>query len=215
METMFEAIDRLRHAGFKYDLAPTSSASLRCGCGRQMDVGTAMVLQTVRAEHSLDSECEDVLLALITPCGHAGLLAVSGETDTKVNSAEVLKQLHRDPRFPRNDPLRTTMPPEFVLVRTSKEFTEKTVPAGLLHAHKLASGVWARLRVLSGRVVFAYEASPYEPVSLSGGDHVDIPPDILHSVELLADARFVIEFFRASGSLVKELEPSVVELRKP
>jgi tellurite resistance-related uncharacterized protein len=204
METMIEATDRLRCAGFKYDLASTSNVSLRCGCGRQMDVGTAMILQTVRTEGSSNHESEDVLLALITPCGHAGLLTVGGETEADVSGAEVLRRLHRDPRSPRNDPRQTTMPSEFVLVRTSKEFTAETVPAGLLRAHKLASDVWGRLRVLSGRVVFAYEASPYDAVSLAVGDSVDIPPDALHSVELLTDARFVIEFFRAAEPVTEQ-----------
>jgi tellurite resistance-related uncharacterized protein len=204
METMIEATDRLRCAGFKYDLAPTSNVSLRCGCGRQMDVGTAMILQAVRTEDSSNPESEDVVLALITPCGHAGLLTLGGETETDVSGSEVLRRLHRDPRFPRNDPRRTTMPSECVSVRTSNEFTAETVPPGLLRAHKLASDVWGRLRVLSGRVVFAYEASPYDAVSLSAGDHVDIPPDVLHSVELLTDARFVIEFFRAADPIVEQ-----------
>lgn len=92
---------------------------------------------------------------------------------------------------------RTRIPPEYSLVRTSREFTDETVvPAGLLRADKLAADVWGRLWVLSGRVVFALEASPLDTVSVSAGDYVDIPPDVFHRVELLGDARFVIEFFR-------------------
>jgi tellurite resistance-related uncharacterized protein len=198
METLIEATDRLRYAGFKYDLAPTSSASLLCGCGRQMDVGSTVVLQTVRTECSSDPGSKEVLLALITPCGHAGLLAVGSELQPDVDAAEVLSRVHRDPRSSRNDPRRNTVPSEYVLVRTSNEFTELTIPAALLRVHRLAPDVWGRLRVLRGRVVFAFEASPYDAISLSVGAHVDIPPKEPHSVEPLTDARFVIEFFEAS-----------------
>ncbi len=103
------------------------------------------------------------------------------------------------------------IPPEYSLVRTSREFTDENAPAGLLRAHKLAADVWGRLQVLSGRVVFVLEASPFDTVSVSAGDYVDIPPEVFHRVELLGDARFVIEFFRDPTLSHTETEHSVDE----
>jgi tellurite resistance-related uncharacterized protein len=197
METLIEATDRLRNAGFKYDIAAAPSARLRCGCGEQVDAETTMILQTVRFEGDSNPDDEDILLALMTPCGHAGILTSAYGSNADVNTTAVLSRLRKDPRFPRNlEP--TTMPANLELAHTSKEFTDVTVPPSLLRAHQLASDVWGRLRVRSGHVRFEFEARSDDPIDLSEGDYIDIPPDVRHRVEPLPDARFAIEFYRAT-----------------
>jgi tellurite methyltransferase len=89
------------------------------------------------------------------------------------------------------------MPAGLELVRTTPEFSDTTVPAALLAAHRVAPGVWGRLRVRSGQVQFRFDAEPATIVELSAGDHVDIPPDVVHRVEPVPGARFVVEFYRA------------------
>jgi tellurite resistance-related uncharacterized protein len=201
METLIEATDRLRDAGFKYDLAAVPSARLQCGCGEQMDADSAMILQTVRFEGDSNPDDEDILLALITPCGHAGILTSAYGSSADLNTTAVLSRLRQDPRYPR-DQHPTMMPTDLELAHTSKEFTDRTVPPGLLRAHQLASDVWGRLCVRSGHVLFSFEASSNDPIVVSEGGHVDIPPDVRHHVEPQADARFVIEFYRAATSVV-------------
>ncbi|MEZ5215007.1 MAG: DUF1971 domain-containing protein [Ilumatobacteraceae bacterium] len=51
------------------------------------------------------------------------------------------------------------LPGGLVLVRTTPEFTEATVPA-LLRAHRVAEGVWGRLVVIEGAVDFGFEDDP-------------------------------------------------------
>lgn len=87
------------------------------------------------------------------------------------------------------------LPPGLGLVRTTREFTVDTVPAGLLSAHQVASEVWGVLRVLEGSVVFVAEESG-ESRSLGAGDTQVIEPEVPHHVEPAADARFVVEFYR-------------------
>jgi tellurite resistance-related uncharacterized protein len=98
---------------------------------------------------------------------------------------------------------RPTMPDGLELARTTPEFTAATVPGGLLHAHQVAAGVWGRLRVHFGSVVFMFEDAPDQPIALAPGDHVDIPPQRPHHVAPDDDAIFVVEFHRLPSSHLK------------
>ena len=92
------------------------------------------------------------------------------------------------------------------LVRSTGEFDETSVPAGLLSAHRIASGVWGRLVVRSGELVFVVEDDPAraagehidtdERRTVSEGESVVIPPGLVHHVELVGPVAFRIEFHR-------------------
>ncbi len=89
----------------------------------------------------------------------------------------------------------TELPPGLELVRTTSVFTESSVPAGLLAAHRVASGVWGRLVVASGAVRFRFEDEEDGHVITAPGSMV-IPPDRPHHLEILGPVRFVLEFHR-------------------
>ena len=92
-----------------------------------------------------------------------------------------------------------SLPEGLVLVRTTDELDAGSAPAGLLRAHRLAPGVWGRLRVLSGSVVFVLEGSG-ESRRLGAGDRQVIEPDVAHHVEPDGAARFTIELHRRPDS---------------
>lgn len=91
-----------------------------------------------------------------------------------------------------------TMPPRlpegYELVRTTSEFTDASTPAGLRRAHRVAPGVWGRLRVIEGGVRFVFEDPPATVHDIAGGGSIDIPPDTAHRVEPQHGCRFVVEF---------------------
>lgn len=90
-----------------------------------------------------------------------------------------------------------SLPPGLMLRRTTDVFTDTTVPAGLLRAHRVAQGVWGRLVVLEGRLRFVWDVAEFgDPLELVAGDSVVIPPDTPHRVEPRAGCRFVVEFHR-------------------
>ena len=92
---------------------------------------------------------------------------------------------------------RGSLPPGLMLHRTTDVFTDTTVPAGLLRAHRVAPGVWGRLVVREGRLRFVWEvAESVDPLELLAGDSVVIPPDTPHRVEPGPGCRFVVEFHR-------------------
>jgi tellurite resistance-related uncharacterized protein len=118
---------------------------------------------------------------------------------------------------------RGELPDGYQPYKRTAEFTEATIPAGLLSGHALRSGVWGVLRVLYGRLHYVVEAP--EPATESatvsatesatererergGGaarptsapqvldtDHpIHIPPEVRHHVEACGPVRFVVEF---------------------
>lgn len=91
------------------------------------------------------------------------------------------------------------LPDDTVLVRTTDEFSQETVPSGLLRDHKVADGVWGRLVVRSGSLGFVFQDSADNAVELTAGDSIVIPPGRLHHVVPHGPVRFVVEFHRPSG----------------
>jgi tellurite resistance-related uncharacterized protein len=83
-------------------------------------------------------------------------------------------------------------------IRTTDIFDDATVPAGLLRAHRVADGVWARLIVHTGSVTFVFDDEPDEPIHVGPGAGVVIPPARQHHLELGGPATFAVEFYRSA-----------------
>jgi tellurite resistance-related uncharacterized protein len=98
------------------------------------------------------------------------------------------------------------LPDGLELERVTREFDERSVPAGLLSAHRVASGLWGRLVVTSGEISFVFEGDSGEGAEVGDdpewrrtvgkGENVVIPPGRLHHVEVTGPVTFRIEFHR-------------------
>jgi tellurite resistance-related uncharacterized protein len=83
--------------------------------------------------------------------------------------------------------------------KRTAEFTEATVPAGLLRAHSTKAGTWGLIHVLEGRLAYRIR-DPRRPaaeavLSPDAAPGV-VEPTILHEVEPLGPVRFFVEFHR-------------------
>lgn len=87
------------------------------------------------------------------------------------------------------------LPEGLELARSTDVFDQDTVPAGLLRAHRVAPGVWGRLVVHTGSLGFVFEDDG-KTVDVGAGDHMVIPPDRPHHLEMLGPVTFVVEFHR-------------------
>ncbi len=79
------------------------------------------------------------------------------------------------------------------------EFTEATVPAGLLAAHTTKEGAWALIHVLDGRLAYRIEdprRDASETVLTAQTPPGVVEPTIRHSVAPLGPVRFYVEFHR-------------------
>lgn len=83
------------------------------------------------------------------------------------------------------------------------EFTETTVPAGLLRSHTTKAGAWGLIHVLEGRLAYRItdpRRAALETILSPGGEPGVVEPTVLHEVQPLGLVRFYVEFLRAPPS---------------
>jgi tellurite resistance-related uncharacterized protein len=83
--------------------------------------------------------------------------------------------------------------------RRTPEFSEASVPNGLLQAHSTKAGVWGLIRVLEGQLLYQVTDHGRVPTQrlLAAGDTPGlVEPEILHHVEPKGRVRFFVEFYR-------------------
>jgi len=96
METLSEAIDRLRAKGFEHDYSASITGNLRCGeCTAEIDPNLMTIQEIVRFEGVSDPGDASILFALSGTCGHAGLYSAPYGSDSTPEDAAVVSALHR------------------------------------------------------------------------------------------------------------------------
>jgi tellurite resistance-related uncharacterized protein len=78
--------------------------------------------------------------------------------------------------------------------KRTPEFTETTIPKGLLKEHSTKTGTWALIRVLEGTLVYTIETPAHRQV-LGANDVAAVVPNMPHSVAAQGPVRFYVEFF--------------------
>lgn len=78
----------------------------------------------------------------------------------------------------------------------TREFTESTVPAGLLRDHRTKPGVWGRITVLEGSLRYRILEPETEEHLLDPDRPGIVEPGVTHEVELVGPVRFYVEFHR-------------------
>ena len=85
-------------------------------------------------------------------------------------------------------------PENLAIRRRTPEFTETSVPVGLLRDHATKRGVWGRIRVLEGALVYRVGAPIHRAINIAAGASAIVVPEVRHHVELDGRVRFLIEF---------------------
>jgi tellurite resistance-related uncharacterized protein len=83
--------------------------------------------------------------------------------------------------------------------KRTPEFTESSVPGGLLKAHCTKGGVWATIHVIEGELLYRVTDPRHplqETVLTPDGPPGLVEPTILHEVEPRGTVRFYVEFHR-------------------
>ncbi len=76
------------------------------------------------------------------------------------------------------------------------EFSEGSIPAGLLRSHRTKAGTWAKVVVLEGRLLYRILEPEPEEVELSPERPGIVEPEKAHEVEARGPVRFRVEFWR-------------------
>lgn len=99
METLTQAMARLRAEGYVEDFSASDSGELQCGrCGARQAPEHMSVDITVRFEGDSNPDDEAILLALSCEGGDRGLYASAFGADTPPADAQVLRRLARRDR---------------------------------------------------------------------------------------------------------------------
>jgi len=90
-----------------------------------------------------------------------------------------------------------SLPPGVRAYRRTEDFTQDTFPIGLQNRHTTKSGVWARICILEGEILYRILEPEVEEYILTSKREGIVEPEIPHEVDLRGDARFFVEFFKA------------------
>jgi tellurite methyltransferase len=95
------------------------------------------------------------------------------------------------------------LPAEVQRYKSTPEFDETSIPAGLLRRHTLKPGVWGRIVVREGRLLYVIERNPVESFVLRPEVPGIVAPEEPHHVEAREHVRFFVEFFAHRGDQPK------------
>lgn len=88
------------------------------------------------------------------------------------------------------------LPVNVVSYKRTPEFSEDTVPKGLLNAHQTKEGTWGKIVILEGGLRYRILEPEMELIELSPSRHGVVEPTVLHDVAPLGAVRFYVEFYR-------------------
>ena len=94
------------------------------------------------------------------------------------------------------------LPEHVAFQRRTDEFTQASVPAGLLKAHTTKAGTWGLIHVLEGRLAYRIvdpRRSASETILTADQPPGVVEPTLLHEVEPLGPVRFSVEVYRQDG----------------
>jgi len=89
-----------------------------------------------------------------------------------------------------------TLPEQLEKYAETPIFTQQSVPEKLTNLHDTKVGVWGKLKVHTGCLMYVIPGPPHETKLVSAGDFAVIEPSILHKVDMVDDVSFSIEFHR-------------------
>jgi tellurite resistance-related uncharacterized protein len=89
-----------------------------------------------------------------------------------------------------------SLPVELESYKQTPEFTEVTVPQGLLKAHQTKEGTWGKIVVVSGQLNYRILEPELEEIALSHLRYGVVKPTVLHEVVPIGEVVFYVEFFR-------------------
>ncbi len=96
METLVEALARLRAAGYTQDFTAVAGGDLRCGgCGHEHRPETMVIGETVRFEGDSNPADEAILVAMECTCGIGGLYSAAFGPDAGPDDVAALTRLPR------------------------------------------------------------------------------------------------------------------------
>jgi tellurite resistance-related uncharacterized protein len=94
------------------------------------------------------------------------------------------------------EPMMKTLPGHVAHYKSTPVFTEHTVPGALQRNHNTAAGVWGRITILEGELLYHISEPERETIRLTPQQPGIVEPRIQHEVEVIGPVRFQVDFHR-------------------
>ena len=88
-----------------------------------------------------------------------------------------------------------SLPDNVVAYKQTPEFDESSVPNGLLNNHQTKEGVWGKIILLEGKLLYTIN-EPKEEIYLDANNFGVVEPTVYHQIKPLGKVRFYVEFYR-------------------
>ena len=88
------------------------------------------------------------------------------------------------------------LPENVSAYKKTPEFTEETVPQGLLNDHNTKEGVWGKIVILEGQLEYTIQEPELEVIELNPNHYGVVEPTIKHHIKPLGSVKFYVEFYR-------------------
>lgn len=88
------------------------------------------------------------------------------------------------------------LPDNVSAYKRTSEFTEASVPQGLLNDHGTKEGVWGKIVILEGALEYTIQEPWKETIKLSRENFGVIEPAVKHHIKPLGQVKFYVEFYR-------------------
>ena len=93
------------------------------------------------------------------------------------------------------------LPSDVIAYSSTPDFTQDTVPDKLLSRHNTKAGVWGKLEILDGDLVYVIDDLEDLRLPLKAGETGVIVPQQYHHLELTGPVRFRVIFLKAHTAL--------------
>ena len=82
--------------------------------------------------------------------------------------------------------------------KKTPEFSEESIPAGLLKEHSTKAGVWGVITILSGSLRYVIPETGVDAILEPDRPGIVLPEQV-HFIEAIGPVRFFVEFWRLGG----------------
>ncbi|MEM7466761.1 MAG: DUF1971 domain-containing protein [Pseudomonadota bacterium] len=88
-----------------------------------------------------------------------------------------------------------TLPSNVRETKKTPEFDEQNIPKGLLKAHQTKEGVWAKIIIMEGSLLYTINEPELETNILNPEFPGVVEPTILHEVAPKGPVKFYVQFY--------------------
>lgn len=88
------------------------------------------------------------------------------------------------------------LPQDVVAYKRTANFNHENIPPALLRGHTTKAGVWGKIVVLKGRLLYRMLEPEPEEIQLSPELVGIVEPTMRHEVQPLGEVEFFVEFYR-------------------